>query len=248
MPTNRDMDKDTAQIYHGILLSHKKEQNWVISRGMDGPFSSVSQSYPTLCNPMDCSTPGLPVHHQLRELAQTQVHQVGDAIQPSFSVIPFSSCLQSFSASGSFPLSQFFASGGQSINPSNEYSGLISFRIDWSDLLAVQGTLKSPLQHHSSKTSILWQSAFFMIQLSHPYMTIRKTIALTRRTFVGKVMFLLSNMLSWLVIAFLPRSKHLLISWLQSTSAVILEPKTMKSASVLFCFILFSYCFSIYLP
>ena len=83
MPTNRDMDKDTAQIYHGILLSHKKEQNWVISRGMDGPFSSVSQSYPTLCNPMDCSTPGLPVHHQLRELAQTHVHRVSNAIQLS---------------------------------------------------------------------------------------------------------------------------------------------------------------------
>ena len=130
----------------------------------------------------------------------------------------------------------------------NEHSGLISFRMDWLDILAVQGTLKSPLQHHSSKTSVLRHSAFFIVQLSYPYKTIGKTIALTRRTFVGKVMFLLSNMLSWLVIAFLPRSKHLLISWLQSTSAVILEPKTMKSASVLFCFILFSYCFSIYLP
>ena len=134
------------------------------------------------------------------------------------------------------------------ISPSNEHSGLISFRMDWLDILAVQGTLKSPLQHHSSKTSVLRHSAFFIVQLSYPYKTIGKTIAVTRRTFVGKVMFLLSNMLSWLVIAFLPRSKHLLISWLQSTSAVILEPKTMKSASVLFCFILFSYCFSIYLP
>ena len=108
-----------------------------------------------------------------------------------------------------------------SINPSNEYSGLISFRMDWFDLLAVQGTLKSLLQHHSSKASILQHSAFFMVQLSHPYVTTGKTIALTRWTFVGKVMSLLFNMLSKLVIAFLPRSKRLLISWLQSPSAVI---------------------------
>ena len=112
-----------------------------------------------------------------------------------------------------------------SISPSNEYSGLVSFRIDWMDLLAVQGTLESLLQHHSSKASILQHSVFFIVQLSHPYMTIGKTIALTRRTFVGKVMSLLLNMLSRLVITFLPRSKHLLISWLQSPSAVILEPK-----------------------
>ena len=109
------------------------------------------------------------------------------------------------------------------INPSNEYSRLISFRIDWLDLLAVQGTLKSLLQHHSSKSSILWHSAFFIVQLSHPYMTTGKTIALTRQTFVGKVMSLLLNMLSRLVITFLPRSKHLLISWLQLPTAVILE-------------------------
>ena len=112
-----------------------------------------------------------------------------------------------------------------SISPSNEYSGLISFRMDWLDHLAVQGTLKSLLQHHSSKPSILLRSAFFIVQLSHPYMTTGKTIALTRRTFVGKVMSLLFNMLSRLVISFLPRSKRLLISWLQSPSAVILEPK-----------------------
>ena len=110
------------------------------------------------------------------------------------------------------------------ISPSNERSGLISFRMDWLDLLAIQGTLKSLLQHHSSKPSIIWPSAFFIVQLSHPYMTTGKTIALTRRTFVGKVMSLLFNMLSRLVIIFLPRSKHLLISWLQSPSAVILEP------------------------
>ena len=113
---------------------------------------------------------------------------------------------------------------GFSISPSNDYSGLISFRIEWFDLLAVQGTLKSLLQHHSSKASILWCSAFFIVQLSHPYMTTGKTIALSRWTFVGKVMSLLLNMLSRLVIAFLPRNKHLLISWLQSPSAVILEP------------------------
>ena len=112
-----------------------------------------------------------------------------------------------------------------SISPSNEYSGLISFRIDWLDLLVVQGTLKSLLQHHSSKASILWYSAFFILQLSHPYMTTGKTIALSRQTFVGKVTSLLFNMLSRLVITFLPRSKRHLISWLQSPSAVILEPK-----------------------
>ena len=111
-----------------------------------------------------------------------------------------------------------------SISPSNEYLGLISFKIDWFDLLAVQGTLKSLLQHHSSKTSILQHSAFFIVQLSHAYMTPGKTIVLTRWTFIGKVMFLLFNMLSRLVITFLPRSKHLLIWWLQSPSAVILEP------------------------
>ena len=119
-----------------------------------------------------------------------------------------------------------------SIIPSKEISGLISFRMDWLDLLAVQGTLKSLLQHHSSKASILRLSAFFTVQLSHPYMTTGKTIALTRRTFVGKVMSLLFNMLSRLVITFLPSSKRLLISWLQSPSAVILEPPKIKSATV----------------
>ena len=131
----------------------------------------------------------------------------------SSSVVPFSSCLQSLLASGSFPMSQLFAWGGQSIgvfsfsiSPSNEHPGLISFRMDWLDLLAVQGTLKSLLHHHSSKASILRCSAFFIVQLSHPYMTTGKTIALTRRTLVGKVMSLLFNMLSRLVITFLPRS------------------------------------------
>ena len=119
-----------------------------------------------------------------------------------------------------------------SVIPSKEIPGVISFRIAWLDLLAVQGTLKSLLQHHSSKASILQLSAFFTVQLSHPYMTTGKTIALTRRTFVGKVMSLLFNMLSRSVITFLPRSKHLLISWLQSPSAVILEPPKIKSGTV----------------
>ena len=126
------------------------------------------------------------------------------------------------------------------ISPSNEHSGLISFRMDWLDLLAVQGTLKTLLQHHSSKASILRFSAFFIVQLSHPYTTTGKTIALTRWTFVGKVMSLLFNMLSRLTITFLPRSKRLLISWLQSPSAVILELPKMKSDTF--------YCFPIYFP
>ena len=129
-----------------------------------------------------------------------------------------------------------------SIIPSNEHPGLISFRMNWLDLLAVQETLKSLLQHHSSKASILRCSAFFTVQLSHPYMTTGKTIVLTRWTLVGKVMSLLFNMLPRLVITFLPRSKRLLISWLQSPSAVILEPKKMKSDTKSF------HCFPIYLP
>ena len=148
----------------------------------------------------------------------------------SSSVIPFFSC---FNLSQHHSLFQWVSSSHQvakvlellfSISPSNKYSGLISFRIIWLDLLAVQGTLKSLLQHHSSKASILWHSVFFIVQLSHPYMTTGKTIALTRWAFVNKVMSLLFNMLSRLVITFLPRSKCLLISWLQSPSAVILEP------------------------
>ena len=119
-----------------------------------------------------------------------------------------------------------------SISPSKEYSGLISFRINWLDLLSVQGTVKSLLQHHSSKASIFWCSAFFMVQLSHPYMTTGKTVALSRWNFVGKVTSLFFNMLSRLAIAFLPRRKHLLISWLQSPSAVILEPPKIKSVTV----------------
>ena len=148
---------------------------------------------------------------------------------------PFSSCPQSFPASGSFLESALrmrwpkYWRFSFNIRPSNEHPGLISFRTDWLDLLAGQGTLRSLLQHHSSKASILQRPAFFIVQISHPYMTTGKTIALTRWTFIGKVMSLLFNTLFRFVIAILPRSKHLLISWLQSPSTVILEPKKMKS-------------------
>ena len=200
-----------------------------------------TQSCLTLYEPVDCSMPGFPVHHQLPELTQTCPLSWRCHPTISSSVVPFSPCLQSFPASGSFPVSQFFASGGQSISPSNEYSGLISFSMDLLDLLAVQGTLKSLLQHHSLKASILQHSAFFIAQLSHPYMTTGKTTALTRWTFGGKVMSLmLFKMLSRLVITFLPRSVRLLLSWLQSPSAVILEPPKI----VCHCF----HCFPIYLP
>ena len=185
---------------------------------------------------MDCSMPGFPAQHQLLELAQIHIHRVSDAIQPSHSL--------SF-PSPAFNLSQhqglFQGANSQqwkywsfsfSISSPSEYSGLISFRIDWFDLLAIQGTLKSLHQHHSSKTSILQCSAFFMVQLSHPYMTSGKTTTLTRQTFVSKVMSLLFHMLSRLVIAFLPRSKYRLISWLQSPSAVIMEPKKTKSVTI----------------
>ena len=181
--------------------------------------------------PWTTSTPGLPVHHQLSEFTQpTSIELVTPfnhlilccplfllpSIFPSIRVFPNESVLRI-----RWPKYWSFSF---SITPSNEYSGLISFRIEWFDLLAVQGTLKSLLQHHSSKASILWRSAFFIVQLSYPYMTTGKTIALTRWTFVGIVMSLLFNMLYRLVIAFFPRSKHILISWLQWPSAVILEP------------------------
>ena len=181
---------------------------------LEGALSSVVQSWPTVCNPMDHSTPGLPVHHQLPELAQIHVHRVGDAIQqshplsspspPAFNLSRYQGLYQWVSSLHQGPKYWSFSF---SISPFNEYSGLISFMIAWFDLLAVQGTLKSFLEHHSSKVSILQNSAFCMVQLSHPYITTGKTIALTRRTFVGKVMSLFFNMLSSLVIAFLPRSK-----------------------------------------
>ena len=187
---------------------------------------------------MNCSTPGFPVHHQLLELTQTQVHQVGDAMQPSRPLLLplsiFPSIRVFFKESVLHSRWSKYWGLSFSISPSNEYSGLISFRMDWLAILAVQGTLKSLLQHHSSKALILQYSAFFIIQLSHPYMTTGKTIALTRWTFVGKVMFLFFNMLSRLIIAFLSKSKRLLISWLQSPSAVILEPPKIKSDTPLF--------------
>ena len=181
---------------------------------------------------MNHRMPGLPVHHQLPEFAQTHVHRVSDAIQPSHPLpspsppAPNPSQHQGLSNESTFPMRCLkYWSFSFSISPYNEHPGLISFRMDWLDLLAVQGILKSLLQHHSSKVSILRHSAFLTVQLSHPYMITGKTIALTRRTFVGKVMSLLLNMLSRLVITFLPRSKCLLITWLQSPSAVILEPQ-----------------------
>ena len=187
------------------------------------------------CDPMNHSTPGLPVHHQFPEFIQTHVPRV---VMPSSHLIlgrplfllpPVPPSIRVFSNESVLPIkSPKYWSFSFSIISSKEHQGLISFRMDWLDLLAVQGTLKSLLQHHSSKASIIWCSAFFRVQLSYPYMTTGKTIALTRRTFVGKVMSPLFNMLSWLVITFLPRSKRLLISWLQSPSAVILEPPKMS--------------------
>ena len=199
-------------------------------------FSSVAQLCPTLCNPMDCSMPGFLVHYQL-QITQTLVHRVGDAIQPSHPL----SCPSPPALI--FPSIRIFSNElvlcikwpkywSFSISLSNEYSGLISFRTYWLDLLEVQGTLKSLLQHHSTKASVLQCSTFFIVQLSHPYMTTGKTIPLNRWTSVGRVMSLLFNMLSRLVIPFLPRSKRLLISWLQSPSAVILDPKKIKSLTV----------------
>jgi len=188
---------------------------------------------------MDCSTPGLLVHHQLPEPSQTHVHQ---SVITSNHLIchllllppPIFSSIRVFSNESALCIRwPKYWSFSFNISPSNEHLGLISVRMDWLDLLVVQGTLKSLLQHHSSEASILRCSAFFIVQPSHPYMTTGKTIALTRQNFVGKVMSLLFNMLSRLVITFLPRSKHLLIPWLQSPSAVILEPAPqIKSATV----------------
>ena len=188
---------------------------------------------------MDCSMPHFPVHYQLQSLLKLMSIE---SVMPCNHLIL---CHPLLLVPSIFPSIRVFSNESAlhirwpkywsfsfSINPSNKYSGLISFRMNWFDLLAVQGTLKSLLQHHSSKASILQCLAFFIVQLSHPYMISGKTIALTRRTFVGKVMSLLFNMLSRFVTAFLPRSKHLLISWLQSSSANNLEPNKIKSATV----------------
>ena len=194
---------------------------------------------------MDCSMPGLPGHHQLPDLLKlSPMSQWCHPITLS-SVVPFSLCLEFSPASGSFQMSQFFTSGGQSTGVSALASVLPMniqdrFPLGWTGWFSLQSKgLSSLLQHHSSKASILWCSAFFIVQLSHPYMTIGETIALTRWIFVGKVMSLLLNMLSRLAIAFLPRSKCLLMLWLQSLSAVILEPPQNK---VCHCFHCFSIC------
>jgi len=197
-------------------------------------FISVAQSCPTLCDPVNCSMLSLlSIINSQSTLKLTSIELVMPSshlilccpllllpsIPPSIRVFSNESTLHM-----RWPKYWSFSF---SIIPSKERPGQISFRMDWSALLAVQGTLKSLLQHHSSEASILWRSAFFTVQLSHPYMTTRKTIALTRQTFVGKVTSLLLNMLSRLIITFLPRSKRLLISWLQS-SEVILEPPQNK--------------------
>ena len=187
--------------------------------GYSVQFSSVAQSCLTLCDPMNRNMPGLPVHHQLPEFTQTHVHRVGDAIQSSHPLLsllllpPIPPSIRVFANESTLHMRwPKHWSCSFNIIPSKEHPGLISFRMDWLDLLAVQGPLKSLLQHHSSKASILQCSAVYTVQLSHPCMTTGKIIALTRRTFVGKVMSLLFNMLSRLVITFLPRSKRLLIS------------------------------------
>ena len=190
---------------------------------------------------MNHSTPGLSVHHQLPEFTQLKLMSIESVMPSSHSILcrpillppPILPSIRIFSNESTLCMRwPKYWSFRFSISPSNEHSGLISFRMDWLDLLAVQGTLKSLLQHHSSIASNLWHSAFFTVQLSHPYMTTGKTIALTTWIFVSKVMSLLFNMLSRLVINSLQNSKHLLISWLQSPSAVILEPKKTKSVTV----------------
>ena len=205
--------------------------SWVkLFQAVSVQFSSVTQSCPTLCHLMNHSMPGLPVHHQLPEFTQTHVHRVSDAIQPSHSLSSLSPSAPNPSqhqslfqwVNSSHEVAKYW-SFSFSISPSKEIPGLISFRMDRLDLLAVQRTLKSLLQHHSSKASILRCSAVFTVQLSHSYMTTGKNKASTRWIFVGKVMSLLLNMLSKLVITFLPRSKRLLISWLQSPSTVIFQ-------------------------
>ena len=197
-------------------------------------FSSVAQLCPTLCDPINCSMPGLPVHHQLPEFTQTHAHRVSDAIShlilccPFLLLPPIPPSIRIFSNESTLHMrcgQSFKVSASASVLPVNMQN---LFPSGWTGWISLQ-PLKSLLQHHSSKASIFLRSAFFTVQLTHPYMTPGKTIALTRQTFVGKVMSLFFTMLSKLVIIFLPRSKSLLISWLQSPSAVILEPHKIKS-------------------
>ena len=195
-------------------------------------LSSVAQSCPTLCDPMNHSTPGLPVHHQLPESTQTHVDWVGDGIQPSHPLYPLLflppilPSIRVFSNKSTLRMRwPKYWSFSFNISPSNEHPELISFKMDWLDLLAVQGTLKSLLQHHSSKASIIQHSAFLTVQLSHPSMTTGKTIALTRWTFVGKVMSLLFNMLSRLVVTFLPYLPVIKCKWTTCSNQEWLDKK-----------------------
>ena len=208
-------------------------------QGLTGPlFSSVAQSCPILCYTMDCSMPGFPVivSRSLPRFMSIESVMPSDRLilcRPLLLLPSIFPSIRGFSNESVLHIRwPKYSSFSFSLSPSNEYSGLISFRMDWLDLLAVQGTLKSLLQQHSSKASILPHSAFLIIQLSHPYVITGKTIALTRWTFVGKAVSLLFNMLSRLVIAFLPRSQCRSILWPQSPSAVILEPKKIKSVTV----------------
>ena len=215
--THRENCMDTHR--EGVVAGGIGRLDWYMYNIVH--FSSVAQSCPALWDPMDFSMPGFPVHHQLSEPTQIHIRHIGDAIHHLIHCRPlllppsFLPSIRVFSNESVLHIRwPKYWSFSLSINPSNEHSGLIFFSVDWFDLLAVQGTLKSLLQHHRSRASILQRSAFSIVQLSHPYMTTGKTIALIRWTFVGKVMSLLFNMLSRLVITFLSRSKCLLISWM----------------------------------
>ena len=243
----RHMEIQTQNKLVDTVGEGKGGTNWENSTETYALVHSVFQSCPTLWEPMDCSTPGLPVHHQLQEITQPHVHWASDVIQPSHPLLspappslnlsPHQTLLKSVSSSHQVAKILEFQLQHQSFQWTLRTD---SFMMVWLNVLAVQGTLKSLLQHLSSKASILQYSAFFTVQLSHSYMTTGNTIAVTKWTFVAKIMSLLFNMLSRLVIIILPRSKRLLLSWLQSPSAVILEPKKIVSH----CF----YCFPIYFP
>ena len=193
---------------------------------------SVAQSCLTLCDPMDCKTQGFPAFSISQSLLKLMSIESVMLCRPLLLLPSIVPSIRVFSSESALPIRwPKYWSFSFSISPSDEYSGLISFKTEWFDLLAVQGTLKSLVQHHSLKTSVLQCSAFFMVQLSYSYMITGKTIALTRQTFVCKVMSLLFNMLSGFVITFLPRRRCLLISWLQSPSTMILEPKKIKAHS-----------------
>ena len=211
-------------------------------------FSSVAQWCPTLCDAMNRSTPGLLVHHSSRitskpmSIESVMPSNYLSLCRPLLLLPSIFLSIRVFSNESALRIRwPKYWSFSFNISPTNEHLGLISFRMDWLDLLAVQGTLQGLLQHHSSKASILRYLVYFIVILSHPYMTTGKTITLTRQTFVDKVMSLLFNMLSKLVITFLPRSKHLLISWLQSPSAVILEPRKIKLSHCFYCFPIYFY-------